>query len=719
MQRLKKKLAHYTQSHGLLFVLNALLYGSLGIVSLLSTLLDSRAISLLQSTIALIILLPLSGINLAALVERAFKQHFSLLEKLFVATLLTLIIPSLCLTLLYSTLGFIHPTLGFLVPLFSWFLAFTFHPFFLEKSESDVLPPSFFYTLGLAFLFYTGLIGGVVSSYYALPDLDPYYWLRLYQEVFSKNTLVPFDGYRSLFSSLSYIVHMGAGIDLYAYFKYLLPFLSLTLILPLSLIAKNFRRTSVQLLVFGLPLVTPSFLLYTLTPIPQALLNIGVILFIISLIYAYQSQKNFFFLSAGIFVLFLSLYHESASIFFLFWLIVYLLFHRTKIKDAYKRNPFFVSTITILVCIQAFQFFATMLGFLSLWIGQIFYLLNHATLNLLYPYTYVNIDSIAVGWSSLNGVIKYYAFYASPVCIALLFILLLFYRSGFLPSSKKYLFALRQETAVIVLLSLFFFVLAEILPRFFNIALLPERAWGFFVVFLYALCLVGLVKFSEKIPCINTCAKILLLALLINASAALYINNLKQYLITTPQLNSAEWIKNALPEERVILTHNNESLLRTHSQSRILNSTDPDFYNDIRIFDSLIQKYQVTSLDIDTVYMDYQGKLVQSVQDLKNIDMQNDNTLMLKSVSDIKKLTDTFLKDVEIVSNTSPKTESLDTIYIYYAKTNPLNPYIHRPYNTEPGQSTDQTLVFDKYPERFLRLYSGPNDEVIIWQYTP
>ncbi len=206
---------------------------------------------------------------------------------------------------------------------------------------------------------------------------------------------------------------------------------------------------------------------------------------------------------------------------------------------------------------------------------------------------------------------------------------------------------------------------------------------------------------------------------MINASAALYINNLKQYLITTPQLNSAEWIKNALPEERVILTHNNESLLRTHSQSRILNSTDPDFYNDIRIFDSLIQKYQVTSLDIDTVYMDYQGKLVQSVQDLKNIDMQNDNTLMLKSVSDIKKLTDTFLKDVEIVSNTSPKTESLDTIYIYYAKTNPLNPYIHRPYNTEPGQSTDQTLVFDKYPERFLRLYSGPNDEVIIWQYTP
>ena len=707
------------QSLGLLFVLNTLLYGSLCIVSLLSIIMDTRALSLLQSIIALIIVLPLSGINLTALIEKVFKQNFTPLEKLFVATLLTLIIPPLCLTLFYDTFNFIHPTVSFLLPLLSWFLAVIFHPFFLEKSEAESIPHSLPYTLGLAFLFYTGLIGDVVSSYYALPDLDPYYWLRLYQEVFSKNTLVPLDGYRPLFSSLSYIFHMSAGIDLYAYFKYLLPFFSLILLLPLTLIAKNFHRTSVQLLVFGLPLATPSFLLYTLTPIPQAILNIGITLFIISLIHAYQSQKNFFFLSAGILMLFLSLYHESASLFFLFWFVSYLFFHKTDVRNAYKRNPFFVSTLILLVCIQAFQLFASMFSFLSLWMGQVSYLLNNATLNLLYPYTYINIDSITVGWSSFSGVIKYYAFYASPVSIALLLIILLFYRSGFLPSSKKYLFSLRQETAVIASLSFFFFILAEILPRFFNIAMLPERAWGFLVVFFYALSLLGLVKFSEKIPCVSACGKILLLALVINASAALYINNLKQYLITTSQLTSAEWIKNTLPEKRVILTHNNESLLRTHAQSRILNSTDPDFYNDIRIFDTLAQKHQVTSLDIDTVYMDYQEKLIQSVQTLKNIDPKNDNTVVLKNVSDIKKLTDTFLKDVETISNTSPKAESLDTIYIYYAKTNPLNPYIHRPYNTESSRSLDQTLVFDQYPKRFLRLYSAPNDEVVIWQYTP
>ncbi len=697
---------------GILFFINSLAYVGLALLFLVNEFFISPFTATGLSFITLLIILPLTGLNLAGLFEYFFRQNFTFLEKIFLATLLGLTVPALFVSAMFTFFALPTPALVLIFSLASFLAVFLFHPGFLDVQADEAIPKNLWWTLGLSLVIYTVLISIMVTSYYALPDLDPYYWLRLYQEEYVSETLTLLSGHRPLFSALNFIFTSVASIDFYAYFKYVLPFFLLICLLPLALIAKNFKNPVPQILVFSIPLVTPSFILYTLTPIPQAILNIGVILFSVTLLHSYFTRNNFFFLAGGIFILITSLYHEVAIIFFLFWLVVSFFFFRKNIKKIYSNNPYLLSIIAVLLLMQFFKLFKGMVLFLSGWFYKILMLILQGTPNLNYPATYINIDGNAVGWGTPFGVFKYYMFYAGGIFFLLLALALTYYflRKPFIIKSK--------ETWVLFLSALFFLFIAEIFPRLFNIAILPERAWGFVIFFCYCFFIIFLSKntYFQNFRYHPFYLLLFVGVFSVNIGGALYVNNLKQYLITPAQIQSAEWIKYNLPKNRVLFTYNNESLLRSHSQSPILHTDDPDFYHDIRIFNKLLRTYRLNSLDLQSQYNLYIQQLNTTSKRLATYEVSSEKESFIVDTLALKKATDDLLK---YIKNESETREMNQNIYIYFAKPNPLNPYSKRPYSPALSDDTSSEFIFDQDPKRFQRIYYLPNDEIVIWQYVP
>jgi hypothetical protein len=90
----------------------------------------------------------------------------------------------------------------------------------------------------------------MVTAYYPLPDLDPYYWMTKFQTQFSADNISSLKELRSSFSAVTYIFTEAAHIDFYAYFKYVLPAFFLFLIFPTALLAEKFSLPCKKLLFF-------------------------------------------------------------------------------------------------------------------------------------------------------------------------------------------------------------------------------------------------------------------------------------------------------------------------------------------------------------------------------------------------------------------------------------------------------------------------------------
>jgi hypothetical protein len=54
------------------------------------------------------------------------------------------------------------------------------------------------------------------------------------------------------------------------------------------------------------------------------------------------------------------------------------------------------------------------------------------------------------------------------------------------------------------------------------------------------------------------------------------------------------------------------------------------------------------------------------------------------------------------------------SFYIYYSKINANNPYIGRPYYKPPSQMQD--FIFEKYPDKFKKIYYDQANEIILWK---
>lgn len=710
-----------TKTHrdfGLLFWINSIAFGIYAVFIFSSPLRETVVGEYLHSLIALFVAFFLAGQNIVAIIEAISHSRLSFLEKFAAIAIIALFAAPLTVTLAAPV---VTDWLRF-VPIFfagiTNCLAVWIRPYFWEDTPETSYSPHLLPAGLLAVALHFVLFFHLTTAYYALPDFDPYYWLQKFQAEYPKDYVTDIQLHRPLFSSIGYVFFQTAGIDLYAYFKYLLPSLALIILIPAALVANEMRRFFDALLVFLLPAVSGSFILYSFSSIPQAILNLFFLAGISLIVYALIARRPIFYLLAGGIFFLSMLYHEMAVLFFLPWFASTLFSYREAVLTFIRKNPLAAILAIILIVSNLFPALFEIGRFLAAWTEKVFYSALSFHPNLTFPATYVNVDGNAVGWGNWIGVLRYYAFYLGPlVGMGLLALGWHLHQKQALAliTVKRAAFE-RAAYSMLFSLLVIFFVMAEIFPRLFNIALLPERAMGFFGGVVLAFVMIACANRTKQ-SWLNPMSVLLIAAAILNAGAALYINGEKRFLITPNQISSAEWIRGSLPAERVILTGSHWNLIRFHSQTEgAVEIDDPLFYRDIRVFDAarrnLPSEHQLYRRSFATMIV----KLEASLKRLDSLDPVTERDRVYAELAASDSSLRAFLGS-KFSDAASGETQSKSSIYVYYAKPNAENPYANRPYmNQRPGPAADTGLVFDRYPDRFERVYELPEDEVVIWK---
>jgi hypothetical protein len=508
---------------------------------------------------------------------------------------------------------------------------------------------------------------------------------------------------------LGYIFQATVQVDFYAFFKYLLPLFALLVLFPAALVARQLSERWHQFLVFFFPLANAAFILYLFMPIPQAIFNISLSFFVFFLLYSWLTGKDIFYFLAGVLMLITYFYHEVALLFLFPWVFISVITYRRQLLTVVHRQWLALTLLAVLILSHP-KIFAPFITFFFNWAKHIFASAHRWHTNLTFPLHFINVDGRITGWGSLQGVVQYYAFYMGPAC-ALAALFLIF----FLPKKENRLplwqeIRTKKEFWVLSLIGVFFLTLAEILPRVMSVALLPERALSTLAFLIIAFTIILLKVRPGK----HRIATFLLLgAIILNIGAALYVNSLKKYLVTEEQLAAAQWIKSSLPEEKILFTAGNESLLKVHANVEVTNVPYPDFYRDLNIFETYLRATLAQHYTLEPKEEKRLGVITRNLESLREITQREDDEVVRTALLDLQKRNE----DVQAIlierHNKLPIPASSLPVYIFYSKPSSKNPYANRPY----FQSlTEDQLVFDAYPERFQRIYEAQNDSVVIWQ---
>lgn len=503
-------------------------------------------------------------------------------------------------------------------------------------------------------LFVLGIVIWLIThAYYPLPDFDPYYWLSRYQSITTSYQSGIFSiGGRPGFFSLFFLYNSIANIDAYAIFKYVFPFLYILPVFPLWMIAKKMKHPLASAAILMTLVWSASTLLYALTSMPQMICISAFFFFIAFLLYA-RITHDLFYLALSMGVLVLSLPSYELAIVPLIVMVTCILWKwRKSIIASSKANPI-ITILGMLLVITNLHYISNQIFFFIFWVLRIFSQIFSININLLFPAHYINVDGNSVGWSGVTGIIQYYAYYVGIPTIIIFAVCI-----SFICIKKWRIRVLHElqhnvEAQIALLTFLVFFSISEIFPRVLNLALLPERTWifgGIMLVYPAALILYSShPKISKKI------AFVLLVGSIVSIYGALYVNRQKVNLIPEYQLASASWVQENLPRNRIMISDENSNLLAFFSSSKTAT---------------------MLPLYCNTAFSDPKALL-------KALDASGISGKVLKHV------------------------------YVFYAQTDPGNPYKVRPY-VKPRESCSP-FVFDAHPESYHRVYSN-NDRVIIWE---
>lgn len=721
------------------------LFGLLVLIVLLRTFFDHTILAFLQTILGVFFTVVGSGFFATIILQWALKRKFSFWEFASLALLNSMLVLPTMLQIEYLILRHVYDWYPLANLLAVWLAALAV----LQQTKTRLpqipsLVISFrhpLFTLLVFGLFFTFI---QISMYPTLPDLDPYKWLFKYTYQFANHHLDFLE--RPLFGAYVFTGTRLTHLDIHGFFKYYLPFLYLITLFPAWLVAKNLPDKTKRWLFMPFVFVSPVVILYVQTAMPQTPLIILAYFFAFFLIQAQERKDELFFYYAGLIALLSFFFHQAGVILFISWLLVTLISkRRIFFKD--KRIGLLL-TLLIITNLYNFKF---IFAYADNWLTNIvnrFFLPD--ILNLLYPASYSNIDHNAMGWSSPIGVIKYYAFHMGPLVGVILGSVAAL--SLFQKNFRRFLARemLNPPFLTGCLTFLVFFTIAEIFPRFPNLALLPDRAWIFAGVF-SSFFLFILLKYLAEISW-----PILLLAVLIFClviSGSLYINYLKRFLITPAQLESAEWIKKHLPDNRVILSSGAKSLLPIYAKSTLV-KISPEVYcsQTLDQFTDILNQMNQAQVQKSVLLNAYPEflKSIQAVIDQASINPEQDqaatnhqfdtaNLIIAKAnslkralehsspIAIIPKLTDiptleSFIPIEDVYGHTKIIATNLKDapIFIYYFRIHPKNPYFSRPYavsNWGIKPCPDDQVLFDQYPDQFQRVYQAKDEEIIIWQY--
>lgn len=681
---------------------------------------DSWAVFSFLKALTGILIILLAGLNFAVLLKILLKKDFDFWEIVNFSFLSVLVFYPLFLALEFIFLKKIYNFFPFLNQLVIF--GFLFLLFLLKKIDQN----NFFLSLpkvnkrdlitsplAIALLIKTAVIITIFSAYTFLPDKDPFKWLFRLSELFENNQLSP-ETYRPFFSGITYIFTQITGISIFYFFKYIIPFLSLSIVFSVWLFSRKMKSKNAQLLVLLSSLITPNIILYSQTAMPQVFTIFLTYYFVSFLIYYHQKRDLFYYLAAGLISFFSIFYHEISAILFFIWIIFTLIYFRKKISIG-KRDILYI----IIILLSNLSLFK--IDFIHYWFRKISLLFAEGVrINLLFPAQYVNIDGNAMGWNGLGGISKFYAYYVGPLLFLVLVLIVLNLIRNidfriYLKEKLKY-----PELTILLCCFLSFFTISEILPRIINISILPDRAWIFGGIF-STLFLFLLINYLENKKTNNIKINLLFLTtLLIVIYGAFFINNQKKYLITKNEIASAKWIKENLPENRVIVSSTHHSIIKYYSNSTLIPVSKNFYYEDksLKIFEN---KETYVLLD-NSELLEYALNTKKDAEELISFISNNENIHDVNSKSEIlsKSATNNITSSRAILSKiNSSKRAALSessNIYIYYSEKSSKNPYISRPYELAKNLPNSE-FVFDNYPQRFEKIYEKDGDgKVIIWK---
>jgi len=273
--------------------------------------------------------------------------------------------------------------------------------------------------------------------------------------------------------------------------------------------------------------------------------------------------------------------------------------------------------------------------------------------NLSYPASYLS-EGLAMGWPGPIGVLKFYAFYAGPLSLFLILVtvLMLYY----FPAFRRDLFTTLRSPYLLPLLLLFILLifLAEFLPRFTAIAYLPDRAW-LLISIPVTIFLVFILRHSLPRHLKLFFTTCYLLVLFVTVAGTFYINHALAFSIPAYEISAAAWMKNNLPADSYVFTSSSKNVLRYYAR----------------------------------------------VQQLR----MEPNVICSNSAPDI----------LSRISEFSATINPAHT-YIYYAVTDPRNPFIDRQYVSSYTQARPASTfpALSSNPNHFELIYSQPN-LVYLW----
>lgn len=701
-----------------LIKINILFFAAYTLLQFFEKLDDFFVLHLLHSLIGFVVILILFGINSTVLIKLFYKKDFDIAEFLSISSVISLLLPPLLLTIEFSEFKMLFKELP-MINSFLVFLIMTLIYYFkkdniknkigfkIGKINKATVSLFLFSPFCWVLILYISITIIIFSAYYALPDLDPFYWIQRYSNELATESITNLTSDRSLFSSLIYILNQGSDIVTYAVFKYILPFLSLLIIIPAWLVARKYSQKIIQISVLLLPLASSSTILYLQTPMPQAIAITLIYYFFFFLIYSWLFEKPIFYYFAGITVLLGSFYHEVAAIILAIWFFVTLVFNRKIIFGYVLKNKITALLITLII-ISNTSFIKNQVSFIFYWLGLIFKYSLQIKFNFLFPAHYVNINGQSMGWEGFIGVSKYYLYYIGPFLIFLTYLFIYLFIKKRDLRKRFYDSRTNKEFIVLMLCFLVFFLISEILPRFFNFALLPERAWIFTGIFLPTLLFIILKSFGNQFKFAYFLATLLIL---VSIGGALYINNLKKFIITSAKIHSAEWINKNLPANRIFFTDLDRNLLKYYGKSEVRKVPTEFFFNNATALEE-INKYLPVKLSSENDYL----ALINSIK--KNMDeliIENPQQQKESIVALLKESIQQSTSVISLLDSEKTNKDSESNLYIYYAKPNEFNPYIDRPYYKTNNINKDK-FIFDQYPDKFMRIYEDKINNITIWK---
>lgn len=655
------------------------------------------------------------SVCLSYLLEWLLKERLTRAERWNISCASGLLLLPLLLLLETALFGIRHHSLPLLNALV--IIALTVSVSRLRrKLKQTIIQPSLWrvpWPLFLAGLICVGLITVVVTTFQAVPDLDPHTWWNHYQHMLLdlKGKALPD---RALFVFLVYLLQQGAGIDTFVVFKYAFPFLAISSLLPLWLLTRSFSTTWEAVLFLLMVIAVPSTFHYHMLAMPQSIIITITYFFFGWLLYSQMYKRSLFYYGAGSIAAIGFLFHEMALALIIVWLVVTLITDGPRLLAWVRKHIFQSLLVVLIVASNASHFRDGPLAFLRIWLVNNILPYFHFEPNWRFPAHYINVDNLSPGWPGWSGVMKYYAFFVGPLLLGLLVL-----NIGALIKSGRYrrfvgqqLFWYR-ESIIIVVLFMFFVAIAELLPRFANIAFLPERAWIFTGIF-------GLWFF---VPLHNYAGRFrrwllsgMLVLLLVSASGIMYINYLKGYSIPNQQVRAATWIRKHLPPDRVILASGHTNLLSLYSESAVIDMPPAIYCDATPLDDELIKQDQVLR----------QRLLAHHLLVTKQIPLPDNGAffVMLEQLQkehptlppyDAFKVITSYANSQQLISTTYEERARQHT-YIFYGNVHPRHLYARRPYGGPVHLEDCPHPVLDKYPSQFKKLYDD-HGTVMIWEW--